>query len=280
MLQAGNASYFATTGTRILRGRGFTEADRGNSPPVIVVNQVMAERLWPGEDPLGKQVRIGEETHPYMTVIGVAENMRGSSIENPSENWYYVPWEQYQTIFGGEFYGILVRVNGRGQDFAEVLRRKLIPEMPPNSFVRAAPLSQLVAPRQRSWEFGAKMFVAFGVLALGLAAIGLYSVIAYTVAQRSHELGVRMALGASVRNVLQMVVGQGVLFAVTGIAIGGAIALWAGKWIEPLLFAQKARDPLVFVVVGSALLVAALLATLGPAWRAMRVDPTVALKSD
>ena len=280
MIQAGNTRYFETVGTRILRGRGFTVDDRANASPVVVVNQAMADRLWPGEDPLGKRVRFGEESNPYLTVIGVAENMRGSSIENASENWYYVPWEQYRAIFGGDFLGILIRVNARASDYTDVLRRKLLDEMPGSSFVRAMPMRELVASRQRSWEFGAKMFVAFGVLALGLAAIGLYSVIAYAVAQRSHELGVRMALGASVRDVVRMVVGQGVAFAVTGIVIGGAIALWAGKFIEPLLFAQKARDPLVFALVGTVLLVAALLATLGPAWRAMRVDPTVALKSD
>jgi len=105
-------------------------------------------------------------------------------------------------------------------------------------------------------------------------------VIAYAVAQRTHELGVRMALGASVRDVMRIVVGQGVTFAVAGIVIGGLIALWAGKWVEPLLFAQKARDPLVFAVVGGVLLVAALAATLRPTWRAVRVDPTVALRSD
>jgi ABC-type antimicrobial peptide transport system permease subunit len=124
------------------------------------------------------------------------------------------------------------------------------------------------------------MFVAFGALALGLAAIGLYSVVAYTVAQRSHELGVRLALGASVRDVMRMVVRQGVAFAVAGIAIGGIIALWAGKWVEPLLFEQQARDPFVFAVVSAVLLTAAIAATLQPAWRATRVDPTEALRSD
>jgi ABC-type antimicrobial peptide transport system permease subunit len=108
----------------------------------------------------------------------------------------------------------------------------------------------------------------------------LYSVIAYAVAQRSHELGVRMALGASVRNVMTMVVRQGLAFAVAGIVMGGLVALWAGRFIEPLLFEQTARDPLVFATVGAVLLIAALAATLGPAWRAMRIDPTVALRSD
>ncbi|HJU73655.1 MAG TPA: ADOP family duplicated permease [Gemmatimonadaceae bacterium] len=280
MLQAGTPQYFATLGTRILRGRGITDADRGNTPPVVIVNQAMADRLWPGEDPLGKQLRVGEARNPYMTVVGVAENMRGSQIENASENWYYIPWEQYRAIFDGQPYGVLVRVNGRAEDFVDVLRRRLQAEMPGNSYVRAGALRAFVGPRQRAWEFGAKMFVAFGALALGLAAIGLYSVVAYAVAQRSHELGVRMALGASVRDVLRMVVGQGVSFAVAGIVIGGVIALWAGKWVQPLLFDQAARDPAVFAIVGLVLIIASVAATIGPAWRATRVDPTVALRSD
>jgi hypothetical protein len=279
MLQAGTPQYFETVGTRILRGRGFTGADRANTLPVVVVNQAMAERLWPGEDPLGRQMRVGEQTNPLMTVIGVAENMRGRRIDDV-EHWYYLPWEQYRAIFGGGVRSVLVRVSGRAEDYVSVLRRRLLREMPGSPLVRALPLREVVARTQRSWEFGATMFVAFGALALGLAAIGLYSVIAYAVAQRTHELGVRMALGASVRDVMRIVVGQGLTFAAAGIAIGSIIALWAGKWVEPLLFEQKARDPFVFAIVGAVLLVAAVTATLGPAWRAMRVDPTVALRSD
>ena len=280
MLQAGTPQYFETVGTRILRGRGISPDDRANTPPVIIVNQAMAERLWPGEDPLGKQLRLGEDRNPMMTVVGVAENMRGRSIDGDAENWYYLPWLQYRAIFGGDVASVLIRVNGRAEDYVSVLRRRLMQEMPGSPYVRAEAMRALVAPTQRSWEFGATMFVAFGALALGLAAIGLYSVIAYAVAQRTHELGVRMALGASVRDVMRIVVGQGVTFAVAGIVIGSLIALLAGRWVEPLLFAQKARDPLVFAVVAGVLLLAALAATLGPAWRAVRVDPTLALRSD
>jgi ABC-type antimicrobial peptide transport system permease subunit len=152
--------------------------------------------------------------------------------------------------------------------------------MPGVSYVTARPLRTFVTPRQRSWEFGATMFVAFGALALVLAAIGLYSVIAYAVAQRTHELGVRIALGASLGDIMRMILGQGVAFAVTGIVIGSVIALWAGKWVEPLLFAQKARDPTVYAGVALVLIVVAIVATLRPAVRATRVDPTVALRSE
>jgi ABC-type antimicrobial peptide transport system permease subunit len=124
------------------------------------------------------------------------------------------------------------------------------------------------------------MFVAFGGLALVLAAIGLYSVVAYSVAQRTHEIGIRIALGAGLGDVMRMIVLQGVSFAIAGIAIGSLIAFWAGHWVEPLLFSQKATDPIIYASVATMLLVVAVIATLQPALRATRVDPTVALRSD
>jgi ABC-type antimicrobial peptide transport system permease subunit len=198
---------------------------------------------------------------------------------NP-ENWYYLPMEQYLALYGSPATGLFVRVNGRAEDFVTVVRRRLQAEMPGASYVNTLPLSALVAPTQRSWEFGATMFVAFGGLALILAAIGLYSTIAYAVAQRTREFGVRMALGASSRNVMGMILRQGMALTAAGILIGSAVAFLAGRWLEPLLFAQKARDPLVFVSVALLLLFVALAATLQPAWRATRVDPTRALRTD
>jgi ABC-type antimicrobial peptide transport system permease subunit len=124
------------------------------------------------------------------------------------------------------------------------------------------------------------MFVAFGGLALLLAAIGLYSVIAYTVAQRTHELGVRIALGASVASVVKLIMSQGLTFAMSGILIGAGMTLWAGKFLEPLLYAQPARDPLVYGVVALVLLVVAAGASVRPALRATRVDPSVALRAE
>ncbi|HEU4995463.1 MAG TPA: ABC transporter permease [Gemmatimonadaceae bacterium] len=279
-LQAGSAKYFQTLGTRIMRGRGISDADHATSAPVIVINEAMANAIWPGEDALGKQMRIGSDTNPYMTVVGVVENMRGRQLTGDAEFWYYLPIKQYLARFGSLYPYAFVRVSGRAEDYVETLRRRLQPLMPGESYVSAVPMRSLVSPRQRSWEFGATMFVAFGALALVLAAIGLYSVIAYAVAQRTHELGVRIALGAGLADVIRMIVGQGVAFAAAGVAIGSVIALWAGKWVEPLLFSQKVRDPLIYLAVAVALLIVALVATLRPALRATRVDPTVALRAD
>jgi len=132
----------------------------------------------------------------------------------------------------------------------------------------------------RSWKLGATMFVVFGLLALTLAAVGLYSVIAYNVVQRTHEMGVRLALGAQLRDVVRLVVGQGIRHGVAGIIIGAAIALASTRWIKPLLFEVSPRDPAVYVTVTVVLLAVAVAASLIPAQRAARVDPNVALRSE
>ena len=280
MLQAGSADYFRTLGTRVVRGRGISEGDLATSPPVVVVSQSMADALWPNADAIGQVMRIGRDNQPFMTVVGIAEDIHASRLSGAPEFVYYLPLPQYMARFGSAYGSLFVRVNGRAEDYVEPLRRRLQQLMPGDAYVNTRPLSALVAPRQRSWEFGATMFVAFGVLALTLSAIGLYSVIAYAVAQRSHELGVRIALGASLRNVMGIIVVQGLAFAAAGIVLGSVVAFWAGRWIEPLLFSQKARDPMIYGAVAALLLTVALAATLRPAWRATRVDPTEALRSD
>jgi predicted permease len=277
ILQAGGPDYFATLGTRILRGRAFDESDRAGSPPVVVVSDGMARALWEGADPIGKCIRISEATAPCTTVIGVAEEMRVRSLADPREYTYYLPAAQYDLPMSGQLFA---RVQGNASDYAEPIRRRLQREMPGSAFSRAVPLQELVDPQRRSWKFGATMFVAFGGLALVLAAIGLYSLIAYDVAQRTQELGVRLALGASVSDVVRLVMSSGVRLVVVGLVLGGGIALWGSKWMEGMMFQQSPRDPIVFAVVATVLLSVALLASSGPAWRASRVDPNVALRNE
>ncbi|HSL71514.1 MAG TPA: ABC transporter permease, partial [Longimicrobiales bacterium] len=179
ILQAGSTSYFETVGTRILRGRGFTDRDGAATAPIVVVNEAMAKALWPGQDPVGKRMRIGPDTMPFLTVVGVAEDMRGQRFTGDPEFWYYLPIDQYTARYGNLDLSLVVRINGAAEDFVERIRSRLQREMPGAAYVNAMPLSALVEPQQRSWHFGATMFVAFAALALVLAAIGLYSVIAY-----------------------------------------------------------------------------------------------------
>jgi ABC-type antimicrobial peptide transport system permease subunit len=213
---------------------------------------------------------------PCTYVVGIAENIKEQSLASDSGYYYYLPWKQFSPTDGGLF----VRVNGDAAHYAEAVRRRLQREMPGASYVTISPFTDIVGSVTRSWELGATMFVAFGVLALLLAAIGLYSVIAYNVAQRTHELGVRVALGARTPDVIRLVVVDGLKVALAGVVIGVVVALWAGRWVKPLLFGVSASDPSVFALVATTLLVVAVAASWIPALRASRVDPNVALRTD
>jgi ABC-type antimicrobial peptide transport system permease subunit len=171
-------------------------------------------------------------------------------------------------------------MRGEAAGQAESIRRSLQPLMPGASYVTVTPFADVIGGQTRSWKLGATMFVAFGALALLLAAVGLYSVIAYNVVQRTHELGVRITLGAQVGDVLGLVVGQGLRLGVAGIVMGGIIAVSLARWLRPLLFQESARDPAVYALVAGALLAVALVASYVPARRAARVDPNVALRAE
>jgi predicted permease len=276
LLQSGNPGYFKTLGTRVVRGRAFDASDRAGGPRVIVVSEGMANALWPAGEPLGKCVRIGAETAPCSTVIGVAEDIRSRSLGEDHEYTYYLPIAQYDAPTGMLF----VRVTGRATEYAEIVRRRLQRLMPGAAYVTVQPLQNMVDPTMQSWRFGATMFVAFGGLALALAGIGLYSMIAYGVAQRRQEIGIRIALGASRANVVRLVVRGGLRLVIVGVIAGGAISLWSGRWLATLLFRESPSDPAVYGGVAAVLIGVSLVATVMPAIAASRLDPNVALRAD
>jgi len=273
-VQMASADYFTTMGTRILKGRAFTDADRADGPLVAVVSHGMAEAVWPGKDAIGQCIKIDRPADPCRMVVGVAENIHQSSLTENQKLQYYLPSDQMRPNEANVF----VRTRGNASAHAETVRRALQKVMPGASYVTVMPMREIIDPRQRSWQLGATMFLVFGALALVLAAIGLYSVIAYGVAQRTQEIGVRIALGAGVSDVVRLVLGQGLRFAVLGIAVGGVGAWSASRWVGPLLFSVSPRDPVVYVTVAVVLLAAALLASAIPAVRASQVDPNVALR--
>jgi putative ABC transport system permease protein len=280
-LDAVSPDYFATMGTRILRGRGIGAQDVANAPGAMVVSDAMAKVLWPGEDPIGQCVRVmiysttAQET-PCTYVVGVAEDIKNESLSDDKGYYYYLSSAQFHPQQAGVF----VRMRGDAAGQAEAIRRSLQPLMPGAAYLTVTPFADVIGGQMRSWRLGATMFVAFGALALLLAAVGLYSVIAYNVVQRTHELGVRIALGAHVGNVLGLVVGQGVRLGVAGIVIGGMIAFSGARWLKPLLFQESARDPAVYALVAAVLLAVAVVASYVPARRAARVDPNVALRAE
>jgi predicted permease len=280
-LDAVTPEYFTTLGTHIVRGRAIGEQDVAGAPGAMVVSEAMAKVLWPGEDPIGQCVRISDYSTarkgPSCTyVVGVAEDIKTQSLGDDKGYHYYLSAAQFHP----QQTGLFVRVRGDATAHVETIRRSLQPLMPGASSVTVTPFADVIGAQMRSWRLGATMFLAFGALALLLAAIGLYSVIAYNVAQRTHELGVRIALGARVGDVLGLVVGQGIRLGVAGIVIGGGIAVLTTRWLKPLLFQESTHDPVVYALVAGVLLAVAVMASYLPALRATRVDPNVALRTE
>jgi predicted permease len=275
--QAASTDFFRAMGTRIVRGRGFTPEDRGTAPRIAIVSESMAKVLWPEKDAIGQCMRVRADTMPCTTVVGIAEDIVQENLTEEKRLTYYMPIEQHSPAGG---FGVLLRMRGDAAAQQELVRKALQRVMPGQSYITVKPFAEIVDGQRRSWQLGATMFVAFGVLALVVAAVGLYGVIGYNVAQRMHELGVRVALGAQSGDILRLVVGQGIRFAVAGVALGTALAYAASRWLQPLLFQQSAKDPTIYAAVGATLVLVALGASAAPAWRASRADPNTALRSE
>ena len=281
-MQIGTSDYFEVMRTRILRGRGFDASDREGTAPVAVVSNAMARALWPGKDALGQCLQVGwgpgvrVQDAPCTTVVGIAEDAAQQGITDEQRFMYYLVVDQ---IDPSSISTILVRMRpGNLETDMERVRNGMQSAMPGDGFVIVRPLQEAVDDQRRSWQLGATLFVSFGLLALVVAAVGLYGVMAYNVAQRLHELGVRIALGARATNILRLVMGQGLMFAGTGVVIGLALATVASPWLAPLLYKQAPRDPLAYGVVGGVMALVGIVATAVPAVRAMRADPNRALR--
>lgn len=275
-LNSVSPEYFATLGTRILRGRGITATDVATAPGAMVVSAAMAKRLWPSADAIGQCVKMGADTTPCIYVVGVAEDIKAQKLNADDDYYYYLSYAQFHPEEGGLF----VRSRSTGARASETIRRALQKEMPGASYITITPFSDIVGSQTKSWRLGAGMFLTFGLLALVLAAIGLFSVISYNVAQRTHELGVRVALGAQMSDLITLVVSEGMKLGALGVVIGGIVALAGGRWVAPLLFQESPHDPVIFAVVAVVLLSVTVVASFIPARRAARVDPNRALRSD
>ncbi len=275
-LQAVSPGFFETMGTRVLGGRAVGDADRAGTQPVVVVSQPLASALWKDRDPIGQCFRIGADTAPCRTVVGVVEGIKTQDFSDSEDRRlnYYLPLAQWRPGWGG----VYVRTRADASTQADALRLALQREMPGASYVTVRPLADIIAPSLRQWQLGATMFVIFGGLALVVAAVGLYSVVAYGVVQRTHELGVRVALGAQERDVVRLVLGEGLRLAAVALVLVTAGAVLAGRYVAPLLFQTSPRDPQILVAVAALLLVTSVLASALPARRAARVDPNLALR--
>jgi predicted permease len=271
-------SFFTTTGTGIVRGRGFTAADGEGSSRVAVVSETMARMVWPGEDALGRCLVIGGPGRPCSTVIGIARDARRQTIEGGPVLHYYLPLDQKQV--GASLRVLFVRLRGDRSVAIGTVRgaiQSIAPDLPAAN-IRL--LSDLVDPQLRPWRLGAILFSAFGTIAVLLATLGLYAVVSYSVSQRSHELGVRRALGALPRHLVRLVCDDAARLVVPGVMLGVVVAYAGSQAIAPLLYRVSPREPVVFAGVALLLMAAGLLATVLPALRALKADPVRALAGE
>jgi predicted permease len=270
--------FFRTSGVRVIQGREFDKADRPGPSGAVIVSQAMARVYWPGQSALGKCLILGARTSPCSIVVGVVADVhRTDVIEQPTMQ-YYVPVDA--SDFGGAS-DLIVRTGQ--QNMAAVSRiaaQELKRAFPRMSIPRIRSMQSILEPQFRPWRLGATLFTAFGVLALVVAAIGVYSVVAYAVSQRMHEMGIRVALGARLTDIVGLVLGESARIVAVGVAIGILAAIGLGRLVASLLFGISARDPLVIAGAAGVLLVVGLVASLVPGWRAAAVDPSTALRAD
>jgi ABC-type antimicrobial peptide transport system permease subunit len=237
----------------------------------------MSRLLWPGHDALGQCIKLGEDS-TCTQVVGIAADARRYQLLEDPQMQFYVPLDQDEGRYSRRT--LFLRTSLEPHATAEMVRRALASLAPDLPYVNVQSVQDAVEPQLRPWRLGATVFGLFGGLALLLAAFGLYGMLAYTVAQRSQEMGVRIALGAEASDVVGLVVRQGLRVVAIGLGLGLTVALAASRAVASLLYGVKPDDPLVLAVAALVLVVAALVASYFPARRATRVDPVVALRSE
>ena len=283
--------YFQTLGIALRQGRSFATEDKGNAQPVAIINETLAQRFFPNENPIGKTIWMGPPENlrapeslavlnrfPRRLIVGVVADVKGGSLNQPTSSLVYAPLTQYRGEGWSNNLMLAVQTSSRPESLASAIReqvRGLDPDQPVTS---VKTVDDLLARTLSQAKFTLLLFGLFGALALLLAGIGIYGVIATVVTQRRHEIGLRMALGAQKRDVLRLVIGQGMMPVIIGIAVGLLSAVALTRLMSTLLFGVSATDPMTMAVITSLLTAVALLACYLPARRATKVDPLVALR--
>jgi len=270
-----NPHYFDALGTRLLKGRFFTERDAAGAPSVFIINETLARRFWPNEDPLGKQIRYNNND-PWGEIVGVVEDIKYDGLHLDSTAHLFEPYQQNAWAF----LSITIRSQLDRATLLPAVQREvrvLDPNLPLSS-VRT--MDEVMARSLATRRFVLLLFSIFAGLALLLASVGIYGVLSASVAQRTRELGIRLALGATTRDVWRLVIRQGMRLVSLGLALGFVSTLALNRLIKKLLFGVGSTDPLTYVVIGVGFIGVALLACWLPGRRATKVDPLIALRSE
>ena len=273
--------YFRALGIPLLSGREFTESDASTSNNVAIINESFARRYFEGESPIGKRLSIDEDAKRqpiWREIVGVVSDVKQDGLASESQPAIFAPYSQTSMMFFLRFMTFVIRTADEPAQMAAVVQREIqkVDANLPAYDVKT--MRQVISDSVSDPRFNALLLAVFAGLALVLATVGIYGVISYSVTQRTHELGIRMALGAEPRDIMRLVVGQGISMALAGIAIGVGLALAVTRVIASFLFGVSATDPATFVVVSLILAGVALGASFVPALRATKVDPGVALR--
>ncbi len=270
-----SSGYFATMGIPMKAGRAFDTRDRSDTSPTAVVSALAAEKLWPGEDPLGKRFRIdGEKDAPWRIVVGVCDDVIQNWFLGGARATFYLPLAQSPRLG----MHLVARVAGKPESVVPAIRAELAKLDPNQPVFNIISMNDLLVERTIGLRYAAVMMGVFGLIALALAAVGLYGLMAYTVRQRSHEIGVRVALGADRRAILGLTLRRAAVLTGLGVAIGLLLSLGAGRLMESSLFGTVSLDPETFAFFALVLTLVSLAASLIPARRALKIDPAAALR--
>jgi putative ABC transport system permease protein len=273
--------YFDAIGIPLKRGRGFTDADRAGTPRVVLITEAAARQYFPGEDPIGKTIRLGWGRGPGKPraggeVVGIVGDIKDAALNEPNPPQIYMPLRQWPV----SFMTVVVTTSVPPASMAEAVRAQVAAIDPNLPLSNVATLDAVVAKSISQQRFYLMLLTIFAAVALVLAAIGIFGVLSYAVAQRTREIGIRMALGAQERTVITLIVRQALILVVSGVALGTVAALYLSETMTRMLFSVKPTDPATFASVAGVLIAVALFASYVPARRATRVDPIVALRAE
>jgi predicted permease len=267
--------YFEAMNTRLVRGRYFDEADRQGGLPVAIVDERLAARLWPNEDPIGKGIQRGNS--PVYTVVGIVRHVRFESLAGPSVSAGAAYFPHTQSPVGGRLRYIAIKTQTESATVIPALRtalKAIDPELPLSDIQT---MTQRTAQSMVAQRLSMALATMFGVVALFLSMLGIYGVLAYVVAQKTREIGIRIALGSTARGIFQHFFREGVILIAAGLTLGLAGAVLVGRLLEGQVFGVKPSDPLILTLVAVSTGLIALMACVSPAHRATRVDPIRAL---
>jgi predicted permease len=265
--------FFPTLGIPLQRGRDFEDSDNEKSPNVVIINEAMANQFWPDQDAVGKRFKFFGDSD-YRQVVAIAKDTKYNNLIEERRPFVYAPLQQ---LYAPQL-NLYVRTEGDPQSLVVALRGEVQSIDPTLSLLNIETLGQRVHQSLTGQRMQATLLTVFGMLALVLASVGLYGVMSYSVAQRTREIGIRMALGAQRRDVLGLVLSQGAVLLAIGLALGLVVAFLVTRGLASLFFGISAFDPLAFIGTSVLLAAVALFASYIPARRATRIDPTIALK--